>query len=105
MQCAGSAACFAAFHPLCARAAGYAVATVDAEEDAAAAGDDSDAVGSGDSERENSDANVAGAEGCMLMTLLLCQTTMPCVGHLTLSGADPQQAVMSYICKHRKRFA
>ena len=62
-QCAGSAACFAAFHPLCARAAGYAIATVDAEEeDAAGAGGNIEAWGSGDSDREPGDANVAGAD-------------------------------------------
>lgn len=63
MQCAGSASCFTAFHPLCARAAGYAVAIVDAEEDAAC--DRGGALvdsAPGDSDRENRDANTAG--GC-----------------------------------------
>lgn len=67
MQCAGSANCFAAFHPLCARAAGFAVAIVDAEEDDAADADGLETAGSGDSDRENRDANAAGAGSIRLL--------------------------------------
>lgn len=69
-QCAGSASCFTAFHPLCARAAGYPVATVDADEGDGETADGSGGGGSGDktrregstgdSDRENRDANAAG---------------------------------------------
>lgn len=61
VQCAGSASCFTAFHPLCARGADYAVAIVDAEEDGGASrGGGHPAAASGDSDRENRDANMAG---------------------------------------------
>ncbi len=79
-QCAGSAACFTAFHPLCARAAGYAVVTLDADDEDYSPEGGEGAVreaSAGDSDREIQHANAAGALPSSSMNILSKNTLVP----------------------------